>query len=159
MKTNAVGIELIKRFEGFKGEAYFDRHGSRWTIGYGTTLEVSPGDRCTEDVASVWLRRDIAETERLLLACLPDVPLNENQFSALVSFVYNVGMGKWGSKDGFRELREGGTSRMRKLLLAHDYQGASLEFPKWCRAGGVQLAGLLKRRLAEQALFRAMTVS
>lgn len=153
MRTHATGLALIKSFEGFSPKAYFDDKCGKWTIGYGTTLEVNPGDTCTEATAEEWFKRDVEGTEHLLLACLPDVPLTENQLSALVSFCYNIGMGKWGVKDGFRELKGGGTSTMRKKLLVKDYSGAALQFPMWCKAGGIAMAGLLRRRLAEQALF------
>ncbi len=72
---------------------------------------------------------------------LVTVPLTQNQFDALISFVFNLGIGN------FR------TSTLLKKLNAGDYTGAAKEFPPWVRADGKQLPGLIKRRDAEKALF------
>lgn len=151
MRTTPAGIALIKDFEGLQLSAYQDS-GGVWTIGYGCTAGVVQGMTCTAEQAEEWLRRDIEESEQLLVHACP-VALNENQFSALVSFCFNVGMGKKGVKDGFHELRGGGPSTMLKCLLAGNYDGAADEFPKWRYVAGRPSVGILRRRLAEMDLF------
>lgn len=140
MKTNQAGIDLIKKFEGLRLHAYQDIVGV-WTIGYGSTHPTpTPGQYISEDEADSLLSRDLATFERELTMLLT-VPVTSNQFSALVSFCYNLGFGTL--------LK----SSLLKALLNKDYLTAADVFPKYCMAGGVQIAGLLTRRLAEKALF------
>lgn len=141
MQTNAAGLALIKQFEGLRLTAYQDMVGV-WTIGYGHTgPEVAPGLAITQDQADQLLSGDLARFEAGV-SRLASVPLNANQFSALVSFSYNLGLGSLQS------------STLLKLLNQGDYAGAAAQFPRWDRAGGQEVAGLLTRRLAEQALFQ-----
>lgn len=137
--TNANGIRLIKSFEGLRLRAYQDAVGV-WTIGYGTTRNVQPGQVITEAEAERLLTQDVERFERDVNAAVT-VPLNDNQFSALVSFAYNVGS---------EALR---SSTLLRLLNAGDYQGAADQLPRWNQAGGRVLAGLTRRRNAERALF------
>lgn len=140
MKTNQAGLALIKQFEGLRLIAYQDVVGV-WTIGYGHTgKDVTPGLVITQTQADQMLCGDLACFETGV-SNLVTVALNENQFSALVSFSYNLGLGNLGS------------STLLRLLNAGDYQGAAAQFPRWNRAGGKVYDGLTKRRLAEQALF------
>ncbi|GLU31193.1 lysozyme [Trinickia caryophylli] len=140
MKTNQAGLALIKQFEGLRLIAYQDVVGV-WTIGYGHTgSDVTPGLVITQSQADQMLCGDLAGFETGV-SKLVTVALNENQFSALVSFSYNLGLGNLGS------------STLLRLLNAGDYQGAAAQFPRWNRAGGKVYDGLTKRRLAEQALF------
>lgn len=155
MRTTAEGIALVKEFEGCRLEAYWDALGKVWTIGYGHTGGVLGGDTCTQEQADTWLLADLQVAENLVLSCLGGVPVNDNQLSALTSFVYNVGLGEVGVKDGFHELKAGGSSTMLKCLLAQDFAEAAAQFPFWDRCGGFVVAGLLERRKAEQALFLA----
>ncbi|TKC86027.1 lysozyme [Trinickia terrae] len=142
MKTNQAGLNLIKQFEGLRLIAYADVVGVL-TIGYGHTgPDVKPGLIITQSQADQHLSDDLARFESGVGA-LVKVPLNANQFSALVSFSYNLGLGNLGS------------STLLRLLNQRDYPGAALQFPRWDRAGGRELAGLLRRRQAEQALFEA----
>lgn len=152
MRINNIGLQLIKAFEGLRLEAYQDQ-GGKWSIGYGHTTDVNPSDTCTEYSASFWLQQDLDRVENVLTAYLPNVPLTNNQWSALVSFCFNVGWGKQGIKSGFKELKEGGTSTLRTKLLARDYAGAALEIPKWNKINGVPCVGIARRRLSEQELF------
>ncbi|MBF2035158.1 MAG: lysozyme [Leptolyngbyaceae cyanobacterium T60_A2020_046] len=143
-QINADGLLLIKTFEGCELRAYQDSVGV-WTIGYGHTSmagppTVTPGMTITEAEAEAILRRDLGKFEAGVRD-LVKVPLNSNQFSALVSFSFNVGLGALG-----------GSTMLRKLN-AGDYAGAANEFPRWVRAGGQTLPGLVRRRNAEQALF------
>ncbi|GKX60262.1 lysozyme [Leminorella grimontii] len=140
--TGQAGINLIKEFEGLKLSKYRDAVGL-WTIGYGhlirsgETFERS----LTEQEAEALLRKDLLESERGIRR-LVSVPLTQNQFDALVSFVFNVGVGRLA------------TSTLLKKLNAQDYRGAADELPKWNRAGGNVLEGLTRRRQAERALFK-----
>lgn len=146
MKVNDATLKLIKEFEGFRSTWYRDPVGV-WTIGYGHTdsagspkYATSKNMKLTEAEASAILQRDLERYEADV-ARLVRVPLNENQHGALVSFTYNLGAGNLGSSTLLRKLNAG------------DYAGAAAEFPRWNKAGGKELAGLTRRRAAEQALF------
>jgi GH24 family phage-related lysozyme (muramidase) len=138
-QINADGLRLLKSFEGLRLEAYQDPVGV-WTIGYGTTSGVRPGMVITEAEAEALLRRDLARFENAV-ADLVNVPVNDDQFSALVSFTYNVGEGALAS------------STLLRLLNQRDYSGAADQLLRWNRAGGAELPGLTRRRRAERALF------
>lgn len=133
------GLELIKHFEGLRLAAYKCSAGV-WTIGYGHTGGVNPGDIIDEITAESLLRKDVAVSESAV-SRLVSVPLNQHQFDALVSFVFNLGAGN------FR------TSTLLKKLNAGDYSGAADEFSRWINAGGKPLPGLARRREAERLLF------
>jgi len=148
MRTNKAGIELIKRFEGCRLEAYKCPAGV-WTIGYGHTEDVKPGMKITQHQAEVMLEHDLIEYENGVKYLLGDHPVTENQFAALVSFAYNCG-----TDIDLDDKPEGlGDSTLLKKFLRGDIEGAGMEFLKWTRAGGKVLPGLVKRRKAERALF------
>lgn len=154
MRTTKEGFDLIKSFEGCALTAYQDQEGI-WTIGWGHTRNVAAGQTCDETAATGWLYDDISIAEYELGLLLPLDTLTDNQVSALVSFYYNVGPGEENVKDGFRVLKDGSPSTMLKCLRARNFLCAAEEFPKWANAGGHPSAGLMRRRLAEQALFMA----
>jgi len=139
MRTSQKGIALIKSFEGLRLKSYQDSVGV-WTIGYGTTRGIGPGMTISNEQAERMLQNDIArfepEIERLV-----KVLLNQGQWDALMSFTYNLGATNLGS------------STLLRLLNAKDYAGAAEQFPRWNKAGGQVLNGLVKRRAAERALF------
>ena len=143
-QINQAGLNLIKEFEGFRDTAYLCP--SRvWTLGYGSTFypdgtAVRQGDRITKDEGEKLLRTTVRGFEDAV-SKLVTVPLNDNQFSALVSFAFNVGVGAFRSSTLLRKLNK------------KDYAGASLEFSKWVKGGGRTLPGLVRRRNAEKALF------
>lgn len=139
MKISQKGLDLIKRFEGLRLDAYICP-GNVWTIGYGSTRGVKQGDRITKERAEELLREDVARFESPVRR-LVKVPLEQHQFDALVSFAFNVGSGALGS------------STLLRLLNAGDYAGAAAQFDRWNRAGGQVLAGLTRRRAAERAMF------
>lgn len=139
MRTSDHGVELIKQFEGLRLHAYLDSVGVP-TIGYGSTSGVELGDTITPEGAERLLREDLREAESAI-DHLVTVPLSQNQFDALASFVFNVGHGNLASSTLLRKLNAG------------DYDGAAEEFPKWRYAGGQVLAGLERRRRAEAELF------
>ncbi|MGC0154945.1 lysozyme [Chromobacterium vaccinii] len=142
MQTSQNGINLIQQFEGLRLAAYQDAVGV-WTIGYGHTgADVHGGLAIDQQQADQLLRQDLARFEQGV-SRLATAPVNQNQFDALVSFSYNLGLGNLQS------------STLLRLLNAGDYRGAAGQFPLWDKAGGQVLPGLLKRRQAEQALFLA----
>jgi lysozyme len=139
MNYSDNGLELTKEFEGCRLVAYRDSVGVP-TIGYGHTDGVKMGMTCTQDQADGWLMQDIQGAVYVVNKVV-HVPLTQNQFDALVDFVFNLGSGNFQS------------SSLLRYLNAGDYDAASNEFPKWNHAGGVVVDGLTRRRLAEQALF------
>ena len=150
MRINAKGMALIKRFEGLSLEAYLCQ-GKRLTIGYGHTGNVKVGDRISAVEADMLLSLDLDHFEKGVLR-LVQVPLNENQLSALVCLAFNVGL-----DEDTDTMAEGlGDSTLLKKLNASRYVGAANEFLKWNKAGGVVLPGLVKRRVAERDLFLEM---
>ncbi|MEL6350341.1 MAG: lysozyme [Cyanobacteria bacterium J06627_28] len=138
-RTNKNGLLLIKAFEGLRLQAYRDAVGI-WTIGYGTTRGVRPGMSIGEDDAINFLQQDLVRFEKSINDAVK-VPINDNQFSALASFVYNVGPGAFRS------------STLLRMLNDEKIHEAADQFPRWNRAGGRVLAGLTRRRNAERKLF------
>ena len=137
--TGVSDVSLIKEFEDLYLEAYLCPAG-KWTIGYGHTKTAKPGMKITERGAEELLQHDLAWCEDAVRKNVK-VPLTQNQFDALVSFVFNVGEG------AFRK------STLLKKLNAGDYEGAANEMPRWKRGGGKVLRGLVRRREAEKKLF------
>lgn len=140
MNISANGVKLIQQFEGLRLKAYQDAVGV-WTIGYGHTgPDVTPGLVISQAQADALLARDLNRFETGVTR-LVSVPLNQNQFDALLSFSYNLGLGSLQN------------STLLRLLNQRDYAGAAAQFPRWNKAGGKVLPGLTRRRAAEQALF------
>jgi GH24 family phage-related lysozyme (muramidase) len=136
---NSFGLKLIKTFEGLELNAYQDAVGV-WTIGYGHTKTAKKGMTISEAQAEELLKADLNLFE-VAVADAIKVTLEDNQFSALVSFAFNLGP------------RNLSRSTLLKLLNSGDIQGAADEFPRWNKAGGQVLLGLTRRRNAERALF------
>lgn len=144
MQTSKNGFDLIKRFEGCELTAYQDSVGV-WTIGYGWTQQVNgvpvgAGMTITQSTADKLLSSGIAQYEQAVNR-LVTVAITQNQFDALVDFVYNLGAAAFESSTLIKKLNDG------------DYVGAADEFPRWNKAGGKVLSGLTKRRAAERELF------
>jgi lysozyme len=136
----SAGEDLIKSFEELRLVAYLDQRG-RWTCGFGHTgPDVVQGTTCTPEQAEAWFQLD---TQAAVVGVDTSIQttINQQQFDALVSFTFNVGVGAEGH------------STMAKLVNARNFTGAAAEFPKWDHVDGVPNAGLLRRREAEQALF------
>lgn len=147
-RTGAKGLALLKGFERLRLVAYLPTVNDVWTIGYGHTKGVKPGDRCSVEQAEAWLLEDLAWAEDAVNE-LVTVPLTQNQFDALVSFAFNVG-----PDIDADTIAEGlGDSTLLRKLNAGDYAGAAAEFPKWNKQAGVVLNGLVRRRAAERELF------
>lgn len=141
--TNDAVENLIKKFEGFSAKAYPDpgsKDGYPWTIGYGHTRGVKRGDIITQQQATEYLAKDIIAYEDEVKSQVK-IALNQNQFDALVSFVYNIGPGQFE------------TSTMLKLLNVGDISGAAQQFPRWNKNDGQIIKGLVRRRQAEMEWF------
>lgn len=139
MTTGSAGLKIIKHYEGLKLKAYKDSVGV-WTIGYGHTKDVFPGQTITKEQAENYLHSDLKWAERAVIR-LVQVPLNQNQFDALVSWTFNLGSGNLAS------------STMLKRLNAYRFNDVPCEMIRWNRAGGKVLKGLVKRRHSEARLF------
>ena len=134
------GLDLTEKFEGFRPQAYLDSVGVP-TIGYGHTLGVKMGDSCYRLQAESWLLSDAQKVVDSINNDYTGPELTQNEFDALVDFGFNLGV----------HALEGST--LWRKLMAGDIAGAAAEFPKWDRAGGQEVAGLLRRRQSEQSLF------
>ena len=139
MKTSPKGIALIKEFEGLRLKAY-KCPGGVWTIGYGHTAGVKPGMVITEAQAEEYLKADLIAFERYLNGL--GLALNQNQFDALVSFIYNVGTGNFYS-----------STLLRKVRANPQDNSIMDEFLRWVYSKGRVLPGLQRRRLAEMKLY------
>ena len=139
MKLGERGTEMLKYFEGCKLTAYQDSVGV-WTIGYGHTKGVYNGMTITQEEAEQMLLTELEEYEGYI-ENMVTVPLTQNQFDALVVWIYNLG------PTNFKN------STLLKELNAGNYNAAGQEITRWNKAGGKVLAGLVKRREAEAELF------
>lgn len=142
---NKAGLELVKKFEGFYPNAYLCPAGV-WTIGYGHTAGVQQGQTITEQQAEEFLKEDMIESAAAVERFV-SVPLTDNQFSALVSFTFNVGAGSLQN------------STLRRKLNAGNYEAVSSELNRWVKATDPvtgkkkTLRGLVRRRAAEGELW------
>lgn len=141
MEISETGIDLIKHFEGCKLEAYLCAAGVP-TIGYGHIKDVKMGDTITQDEAEAMLVHELVEYENYIHECV-SAPLNQNHFDALVSWVFNLGVGN---------LR---ASTLLTVVNKGDYAGVPAQIMRWNKAGGKVLEGLTRRRQAEADLFSA----
>lgn len=139
MKTSDLAISKIQEFEGCRLSAYQDSVGV-WTIGYGHTKNVKPGDVCTPEQAKEYLIQDISLCEAGI-SRLIHFSVTQGQFDALVSFTFNLG------------LHTLATSSLLSYMIHGCNTKASEEFEKWCHAGKEILPGLLKRRQWEKGRF------
>lgn len=134
------GDKFIENFEELRLVAYLDQRG-RWTCGWGHTgADVIEGTTCTPEQAEDWFVEDTQNAVNGVNSSLR-VDCTQNQFDALVSFTYNVGVGAEEH------------STLIGLMNVGNVAGAAAEFPKWDHIDGVENAGLKRRRLAEQKLF------
>ena len=137
-KIGQAGLALIKQYEGCRLAAYRCAAGV-WTIGYGHTAGVHSGMTITQAQADAYLQQDIAKFEGYVNnpAYVPITEqLNQNQFDALASFAFNLGAGN-----------------LRKLCKGRTAAQIAQAMTQYCKANGKVLAGLRRRRAAEQALF------
>lgn len=139
LKISNTGVKFIADFEGCRLEAYLCP-ASVWTIGFGRTKGVKPGMQITREQAEEFLRQDLAEFEKAI-ALLVKVPLNQNQFDACISLMFNIGTSAFAN------------STLLKLLNQKNYSACATQFLRWNKAGGQIMAGLVFRREKELALF------
>ena len=145
MKVNKLGIDMMHHFEGCRLQAY-QCSAKVWTIGWGNTYyqdkkPVKQGDKVTQDQADELFEMIMNEFAIEVRNALTK-EVNENQFSALVCFAYNVGIGN---------LKK--STLLRKVNVNPDDETIAEEFAKWNKAGGKVLNGLVRRRKAEADLY------
>jgi len=145
MQYSLNGLAFTEQFEGCRFEAYPDpaSGGDPWTIGYGHTgPEVVPGLVWTQDQCDAALLRDVQGCVNNVNQFV-NVKLTQGEFDALVDFAFNCGQ------------RNLDSSTLLKLVNENDMKDAANEFQKWDHASGKVVAGLLRRRLAEQSEFNS----
>lgn len=142
MNLSPEGLEFLKTQEGYSEEAYQDI-GGIWTIGYGGTVGVISGERTTPDVAEAKLLTAVDPIQAAVGAFVK-IPLNQNQIDALISFVYNVGIGAFSR------------STLLKFLNQGLYDEAADEFLRWDKVNGKSVLGLARRRHRERELFKKL---
>lgn len=135
MRTSDKGIALIKKYEGCKLTAYKCPAGI-WTIGYGTTKGVKQGQTITQAKADALLVEDLRTTEKVV----NDLHINfkQQQFDALISWIYNLGAGNFAV-----------STFKRKIVNGNADEAIAEEIVKWVNAGGRPLLGLKRRRVDE----------
>ncbi len=139
MKPSQACVDLVKSFEGFSATAY-TCEGGKVTIGFGSTDGVLLTDTVTEEEAEDMLLRDLEKAADAIDDYV-DVPLTQGQYDALCSFIYNVG------RQAFRG------STLLRLLNEGKYTAAGNQLPRWNKAAGKVLPGLVRRREAERRMF------
>ena len=139
MTYSQSGLHLTEQFESCRLTAYLDSKGIP-TIGWGHTAGVQLGDTCTQEQADAWLQRDIGWAVGVVNRAVT-VAVTQGEFDAVVDLVFNIGSGNFMN------------STMLAKLNAKDYNGAAEEFQRWDKSGGQVVAGLLRRRLAEEQEF------
>lgn len=139
MVYSGPGVLLTKKWESLRLKAYQDS-GGVWTCGYGHTQGVGPSTVCTETLAESWLRQDTQNAVNAINN-LVTIDLTQNEFDALVDFVFNVGVGNFAK------------STLLILLNQGKYTEAAAQFQRWKYVKGVVVAGLLNRRNDESTLF------
>ena len=138
MITSNKGISFIKTFEGLRLASYQDS-GGVWTIGYGHTNGVKPGQTISDEQAIIFLKQDLARFEKYVMAYDSIYHFTQSQFDALVSFCYNAGPGNLSKR-----LLDYGKKPLERVKM---------DLPTTCvKAKGKVLAGLQRRRKAEAEL-------
>ncbi|MNF39843.1 Lysozyme RrrD [compost metagenome] len=140
MNLSPNGLDTIKGFEQLRLTAYLDT-GGVWTIGYGHTRSALAGMQISEARALMLLAQDVAEAVEAVNK-LVRVPLEQYEFDALVSFVFNIGVGAFKSSTMLRCLND----RAEPMRIG-------TEFLRWVYDNGKKIAGLETRRRKERLLF------
>jgi len=145
LRINEAGMELIKHYEGWRESPYLCS-AARPTIGYGSTWDrhgnavTLDHPDITEKQGEYLLQREVRHSEEAIKRLIT-AELTQNMFSSLCSFIYNVGSGNFQK------------STLRMKLNRGQYESAADEFPKWRKAGGRVIKGLVRRRKQERELF------
>lgn len=142
MRPSQACVDLVKSFEGFRANAYKCPAGV-WTVGYGTTENVQPGDTVTEAEAEELLLNDLTDAA-VAIDELVDVPITQRQFDALASLIYNIG------REAFRN-----STLLRLLNGGRGIHEVGAQFLRWNKSNGQVLPGLSRRRAAEAVLFES----
>jgi lysozyme len=140
MTPSARAVALIQGFEQCRLKAFKPTPNDVWTCGWGATEGVTEDTVWTQAEADDRFASDLAKFAEGVSAKLT-APTNQNQFDAMTSLAYNIGLGNFGS------------STLLRLHNEEDYEGAAAQFPAWCKQAGNVLAGIVKRRAAEQAMY------
>lgn len=142
MDISQTGLDAIAKREGFSATKYRDASG--YSIGYGHFIR--PGESFTEPMPQ-WRAMELLRADAKIAAdavrAYVKVPLTQNQFDALTSLTYNIGVGAFKG------------STLLRLLNAGDYAGAAAQFARWNKSQGAVLAALDARRASESAQFLA----
>ena len=147
MKVSSKGLELIKEFEGFSSVAYLCS-AKKATIGYGNTFwedgtPVKIGDQISKERAETLLKH-VVDNFSVAVEVDIKIEVTQNQFDALVSLAYNIGLGAFKNSTLLRQLNRG------------NFVGASQEFLRWDKSNGKPLPGLTRRREREKLLFESL---
>lgn len=137
MKPSPRLLAFLRGWEGLRTTAY-DDGGGVWTIGYGHTVGVRQGDTCTPAQAEAWLAQEVTEFAAGVSAAVT-APIEQNQFDALVSLAYNIGIGAFRRSTLLRKINAG--------------EPAADEFGRWIHDNGKVINGLVRRRAAERSMF------
>lgn len=158
MNISEKGLSLIKSFEGFKTESYQCSAGN-WTIGYGTIrypngTPVKQLDCCTSEQAEDFIRHDVKTFVDGLNKRVGGIELTQQQFDALVSFCYNLGLGSFDQSTLYKKIKVNPNDE-----TIYDYNPVqpenSCEFTKWIKSGGKVVKGLLNRRIVEADFYHS----
>ena len=139
MSISTRGLELIKKFEGFRATPYICP-GGKLSIGYGNTIKEGEYTKISKEQAESLLRSTVSSFEKAIKKAVK-VPLTQNQYDSLVSLAYNIGSGAFSK------------STLVNILNTGDYRGAANEFNSWVKSNGKILSGLQRRREEEKSLF------
>ena len=147
MKISNKGLELIKEFESFSANAYLCPAGKP-TIGYGNTFwedgtPVKIGDQISKERAETLLKH-VVDNFSVAVEVDIKIEVTQNQFDAMVSLAYNIGLGAFKNSTLLRQLNRG------------NFVGASQEFLRWDKSNGKPLLGLTRRREREKLLFDSL---
>lgn len=137
---SVAGVSLIQKHEGIRYTSYPDpgTGGAPWTICFGHTTGVIPGQVATHEQCQKWLRQDLLVAESCVQRNVK-VPLTQTEYDSYTSFVFNAGCKNFA------------TSTMLVLINKQKYREACNQFPRWKYANKRELRGLVKRRYEEQA--------
>ena len=142
MKPSQACLDFVKQYEGFRANAYKDT-GGVWTIGYGTTEYVEPGDTVTKDQACDLLANDLQEAADAV-DDLVEVELTQHQYDALCSFVYNCGRSAFAN-----------STLLKMINAGRPIKDCAPQFDRWIKDNGKVIAGLVARRKAEREMFES----
>lgn len=146
MKLNNSGYLLITEFEGFSAKPYLCS-AKVPTIGYGNTYypngtKVTMLDKEITKVQAFEMFKSIADKFANKVSKLVTSPLNQNQFNALVSLAYNIGIAAFTN-----------STLLKKVNINHNDKSIELEFKKWNKVNKKEVAGLTRRRLYESKVY------